>query len=77
MNDIFVPPSIPVTELGEPPAVPRRLLNDRLYLDRMDDAPEAPMTASKKMTLRFYSMPQILVNDAGMVRNPTIKGGSF
>lgn len=74
MNDQFVPPHIPAADINPPPSVPRRLLNERVYRAHMDDAPEAPMTGARKMRLRFQNQPQILVNDAGMVREPTIKG---
>ncbi len=78
MSDIFVPPQIPVADNETAPSCPRRLLNDRLYLERADDAPEAPMTASKKIRLRFQqNRPSILVNDAGMVREPGISGQPF
>lgn len=77
MNNYPTPPHHRSTDQNQPPVVPRRLLNDRLYLEHTDDMPEAPIMASRKMTVRYHTMSQILVNDAGMVRDPAIKGSTF
>lgn len=69
MQNRFTPPETPSTDGTAPPEAPRRLLNERIYRDRVDDLPEAPVMASKKKMLRFQeTMPQILVNDVGMIR---------
>lgn len=75
MQDTFVPPSIPATDHNCPPPCPRRLLNERVYRQRADETEEAPLTGARKMRLRYTNeRPSILVNDAGMVREPTITG---
>lgn len=74
MQDSFVPPTIPASDHDCPPPCPRRLLNERTYLRRTDDMEEAPLTSARKMRLRYTNEKSILVNDAGMVREPTITG---
>lgn len=74
MQDIFVPPSIPASDHDCAPPCPRRLLNERCFLKRADEAEEAPMTGGRKMRLRYTNQPSILVNDAGMIREETITG---
>lgn len=74
MNDQFAPPQIPSSDINVPPSCPRRLLNERVYLEHADDMPEAPLTGARKMRLRFQNQRPILVNDAGMVREPAIMG---
>jgi hypothetical protein len=74
MNNHFAPPPIPSSDANPPPACPRRLLNEHVFLKRADDLPQAPITSARKMRLRFAQEQTILVNDAGLVRAPTIKG---
>jgi len=74
MSDVFVPPTIPATEGPNIPACPRRLLNERTFLKDASNPPEAPITGAKKIRLRNRIEQPVLVNDAGMVRPPTITG---
>jgi hypothetical protein len=76
MSDQFASPQIPAMDASPPPEAPRRLMNDRIYREHIDDLPERPITATRKKTQRFHeTVSQILVNDSGMVPSAGFRGG--